>query len=122
MTTKAGAIYNFLSGFGIPAYPSTSVPDDAQLPYITYDFIDGAYGDVVHMLVNMWFRTFSEKVPNDKVQELSDAIGANGVMLTCDQGAMRVYRGTPFAQVARDPDDTIKRRYINIDVMYLTEN
>ena len=33
--TPAAAIYGFMAGFGIPVYAATSVPDEAEFPYIT---------------------------------------------------------------------------------------
>ena len=45
MTTKAATVHSFLAGFGIPAYAATSVPDDAEFPYLTYYLVDGAWGD-----------------------------------------------------------------------------
>ena len=34
---KQQAIHGFWSSFGITAYDENSVPDDAELPYITYN-------------------------------------------------------------------------------------
>ena len=36
-TTKAKAIHDFFNGV-LTAYPSTAVPDDAAMPYMTYTF------------------------------------------------------------------------------------
>lgn len=123
MSTKAAAVYGFLSGFGIPAYAAASVPDDATEPYLTYALPVGAWGDAeMAMEVNLWYYGDGEKAPNAKVQEISDAIGLGGVLLPCDGGAVWVKRGSPFAQSVTDgtTDDKIKRRYINIDLEYIT--
>ena len=128
--TPEAAIYNFLSGFGIPAYASTSVPDrdgeDAPpdlFPYITYDLIENGWedGEVV-IPVNVWYRTESEREPNAKVREIAYAIGMSGVTLRCDGGMLWLKRGTPWSQSVNvsGEDDMIKRRYLNIDVEYLT--
>ena len=37
MTETSRALYQFFSGFGIPAYGKNNVPNGAQLPYITYE-------------------------------------------------------------------------------------
>lgn len=34
--TKNEAIYRFFSGFGLEAYPTSSVPEDVIFPYLTY--------------------------------------------------------------------------------------
>ena len=120
--TQEAAIYAFLSSFGIPAYASTSVPDGRPFPYLTYDLVlnDWDGGEAV-MVVNVWYRTESEAIPNAKVREVYQAIGDGGVTLPCDGGMLWLKRGTPWAQAVSDgTDDKVKRRYLNIDVEYLT--
>lgn len=129
MITKAAALYRFFSGFGIPAYVSTSVPDDATFPRLTYEPVFGAFdftrttsGEMA-MSVNLWYRTESEAIPNSKAEEISEAIGMGGKMLSCDGGFIWLKRGSPFCQPMADADDpAVKRRYINITIEYLTAN
>jgi len=122
MTTKASAVYSFLSGFGIPAYATTAVPDDAAMPYLTYDLSTGAWGDGdVSMLVNLWYYGDSEKPANDKAQEISDAIGLGGSMVSYNGGGMWIKRGTPFCQSISD-EPKVKRRYINIDIEFISND
>jgi len=40
--TKAAALHQFFSGFGMDAYTDSSVPDDAVFPYLTYELINRA--------------------------------------------------------------------------------
>lgn len=122
MSTKAAAVHSFLSGFGIPAYAASSVPDDAVYPYLTYNLVDGAWGDTeLAMQVDIWYYGDGEAAPNTKVQEISHAIGLSGVLLRCDAGCIWVKRGSPFAQaVTESTDDKMKRRYVNIDLEYFT--
>lgn len=122
--TKAAALLNFFKGFGIDAYPDTSVPEDASFPYLTYSPIFDSYrGEEIFIPVNLWYRTTSEKTPNDKAQEISKFIGMGGRIVLCDEGALWIKRGSPFVQsmVAGD-DNTLKRRYINITVEYITSD
>lgn len=124
--TPEAAIYQFFNGFGIPAYAATSVPDkdEVTFPYITYDLtVPGELGDGESMMTaNVWYRTESEAEPNAKVREIGRAIGKGGVTLRCDDGAVWLKRGTPWAQSVSisGEDDKIKRRYLNVDVEYLT--
>lgn len=106
------------------AYASTSVPNDAVLPYLTYDASVGAWDSgEMPIAANIWMRTFSEAVPNAKAQEVSEAIGDGGVILLCDGGYVWLKRGSPFCQSMRDDtDESVKRRYINITAEYLTQN
>lgn len=123
--TKAEALYAFFSGFGIPAYASSAVPDDAVFPWLTYDLStsawDGDNGGDVSLTVNLWYCTTSEAAPNAKAEELSKAIGLGGKLLPCDEGVIWLKRGSPWCQSLQDDSDSmIKRRYINITAEYMT--
>jgi hypothetical protein len=121
MMTKAAALQSFFEGFGIPAYPSTSVPDEAEMPYLTYAPYFAAFGDgQVNIQVNIWMRTESEAKANAKAQELADAIGRGGVTLDCDGGAVWLTRGSPWCQPVRDDDSGVRRRLVNVNAEYLT--
>lgn len=120
--TKGAAINQFFNNF-LTAYPATSVPDNAQMPYLTYDYMDGSFYDgSYNMAVNLWYRTTNEAEPNAKAQEMSRAIGSTGLIIRCDGGGLWIKRGTPFCQVVKDVDNAIKRRYINVIVEFLTND
>lgn len=125
--TKDKALYAFFSGFGIPAYPSTSVVNekgeaDVVFPYLTYTPVFDAWGGgPVSLTVNLWYYTESEAVPNAKAEELSQAIGMGGVRVPCDEGVIWLKRGSPWCQsLADEIDPAIKRRYINVTAEYMT--
>lgn len=120
--TKSQALQTFFSSFGMTAYTSTSVPDDVIFPYLTYDLITGAWGDEqAAITVNLWFYTESEAIPNAKAEEISKKIGLGGITIPCDDGIIWIKRGSPWCQSLTDETNkTIKRRYINITVEYLT--
>lgn len=122
MTSEA-AIYQFFSGFGIPAYASTATPSDAEFPYLTYDLIMGMWNELeVNMPVNVWYRTESEAEPNAKVREISKAIGYGGVQIPCDGGTLWLKKGSPWAQAVRveGEDEKVKRRYLNVNIEFHT--
>ena len=121
--TKGAALQSFFDSI-MTSYAASSVPDDATLPYLTYELITSAWnGGEVGLTVNMWFRTTSEKEPNAAVDRLSKAIGLGGVFLHCDDGVIWLKRGSPWSQSLKDATDkTIKRRYINVTAEYLTLN
>ena len=123
--TKGAALHEFFNRLqGMPAYPETDVPRGAGFPRMTYSVPVGAWGGGEEALtISMWFKTESEAIPNAKAQELSELIGAGGVMLPCDGGAIWVKRGAPWCQSLTDESDsTLKRRYINVSVEYITLN
>lgn len=120
--TPEAAIYQFMNGFGIPAYAATSTPSDATFPYITYDLVVGEWGrSEVNMPVNVWYRTDSEAEPNAKVREIRDALKHGGVQLECEGGTVWLKQGSPWAQSVRveGEDEKVKRRYVNVNVEYL---
>lgn len=121
--TKGAALQSFFDSI-MTSYAASSVPENATLPYLTYELITSAWdGGEVGLTVNMWFRTTSEKEPNAAVDKLSKAIGLGGVFLHCDDGVIWLKRGSPWAQSLTDETDkTIKRRYINVTAEYLTFN
>lgn len=120
--TKEEALHRFFSSFGMDAYGETAVPADAALPYLTYRLATGGWGDGESgITVNLWFRTESEEIPNEKARELSRAIGMGGQILRCRDGAVWLKRGSPWCQsLSDDSDKHIKRRYINVTAEYLT--
>lgn len=119
--TKAAALYNFYSSFGLTVYEENSVPEDASFPYLTYNVSTGSFGEDNAMYINLWYRSTSWTGINAKTEEISTAIGRGGKVIKCDDGAIWMKRGSPFAQSMGDPeDDLIKRKYINITAEFLT--
>ena len=122
--TKAAALYNFWSGFGLPAYEETTVPtgDDAPaFPYITYQVVTDSFGSEVPLSGSVWYRSESWLQINAKAEEISEYIGRGGRLIPCDGGAIWLKRGQPFAQsMSDDADDMIRRKYINITAEFLT--
>lgn len=123
--TKASALYNFFSSFGIEAYDETLVPtgDEApKFPYLTYQLITDSFDNEVLIPVSLWYRSEASLLAlNTKTEEISQRIGRGGVFLDCDGGKIWIKRGSPFAQTMSDPEDnTIRRKYINITAEFLT--
>lgn len=115
MTTKAAAFHTWASSFGIPAYSSASVPEDASLPYITYDFGAASFGEQFACTLNVW-TDGSDADANAKATAICDSLPAYA---RCDGGALRLEAGSPAWQAVLDESD-VKRRYINVDVENLT--
>lgn len=124
--TKAGALYNFFSSFGIEAYEETLVPtgnEAPKFPYLTYQLITDSFDNEVLIPVSLWYRSEASLFAlNSKTEEISQRIGRGGVFLDCDGGKIWIKRGSPFAQtMSGDADDkTIRRKYINITAEFLT--
>ncbi len=119
--TKDVALQSFFESFGLATYPVSSVPDDTVFPWLTYEPVFDSWGNSVSITVNLWFRTESEKIPNNKAFEIEEAIGEGGKTIKCDEGIIWIKKGSPFCQNLRDEtDDLIKRRYIQLTAEFLT--
>ena len=117
---KEQAIHTFWSSFGIPAYDEYSVPDDAKMPYITYNVVDDILDKPVVMHGSLWYRSRSWAEIVAKKKEIADFL-EGFVTYKLDTGWVWIVQGSPFAQRMNDPnDDNIRRIYINIQAEYLT--
>lgn len=113
--TKAAAIYQFWSGFGLTAYEENTVPTDATFPYITYQLSTDSLGYDVAGSASLWYREDSWVTCNAKTEEIAQHIGFGGKIIKFDGGRIWVKRGSPFAQnMGDESDDLIKRKYINV--------
>ena len=121
--TKAAAIYQFWSGFGLTAYEENTVPNDAAFPYITYQLVTDSFDREIPLSASLWYRSESWTAINAKTEEISQKISRGGKIISCDGGAVWLKRGQPFAQnMGDESDNLIKRKYLNLSVEYLTAN
>ena len=119
--TKAAAIYQFWSGFGLTAYEENTVPTDAVFPYITYQLVTDSFDREVPVTASLWYRSESWTGINAKTEEISQRISRGGKIIPCDGGAIWLKRGQPFAQnMGDESDDLIKRKYLNITAEFMT--
>ena len=119
--TKAAAIYQFWSGFGLTAYEENTVPTDATFPYITYQLVTDSFYREIPLAASIWYRSESWAGINAKTEEISQRISRGGKIIPCDGGAIWLKRGQPFAQSMGDEsDDLIKRKYLNITAEFMT--
>ena len=119
--TKSAAIYQFWNSFGLTAYEENTVPTDATFPYITYQLVTDSFDREIPLTASLWYRSESWTTINAKTEEISQKISRGGKIIPCDDGAIWLKRGQPFAQIMGDEsDDLIKRKYLNITAEFLT--
>ena len=119
--TKAAAIYQFWSSFGLTAYEENTVPTDAAFPYITYQLVTDSFDREIQLSASLWYRSESWTAINAKTEEISQKISRGGKIIPCDGGAIWMKRGQPFAQnMGDESDDLIKRKYLNITAEFMT--
>ena len=119
--TKEAALQAFWSSFGLPAYEENSVPAQTKPPFITYEANVDSFGNVIPLAASIYYKSESWLTINAKEREISQRIGS-GIHLECDDGYLRLYRGSPWATPMTETDSTIKRKYLNLIAEYLTTN
>lgn len=115
---KVEAVNGFFNSFGWKAYDEGTVPTGATMPYITYSLQTDAFNEQVSLTVNLWGRGTSWRAVEEKVADISSAIGRGGKMIGYSGGAVWIKRGSPFAQRVVDEDDDVRRIMILIDAEY----
>jgi hypothetical protein len=115
---KWQALDAFWNSFGIPAYDQNSIPDNTQMPYITYEATVANFDKPVMLNASLWYRQTSWKNISDKADQIAKYIGYCYKSIPFDGGYLIMYLGTPFAQRMSDVDDTVKRIYLTIDAEF----
>lgn len=110
MTKTARALKAFYSGFDIPAYSENDVPDDVDLPYITYSVADSDFGAPVTHQCRVWYRDTTPVAAFTKADEIVAAIGS-GVMLD----GVCIRPGNPLMQ-KQPTEDELQVVYINLQL------
>lgn len=118
--SKWKGLHGFWSSFGIPAYDASAVPDDAQMPYITYTGIVAGFEDVIPIEGHIWYHSTSWAEASEKADEIAAAVSPHRLVQLGDREYLFLAKGSPFAQRMADTDDTVKRVYINIMAEYFT--
>ena len=106
------AFYDFWSSFDIPAYPEDGVPDDAVLPYITYNVIIPHWASSAVVNARVWYRSTSYAEVTAKAQAISERIG-EGVAIG---GGVYLFKEDNFLQFQPydASEDTIKVAYLSM--------
>ena len=118
--TAMQSLQKFWEGFGLPAYNELTVPDDATLPYITYEASEDYFNSTLAQTASLWYRSPSWTAIIDKEQEIASFIGRGGRMIAFTDGTFWIKRGTPWAQRMSDPsDEMIRRIVLNIEIEFM---
>lgn len=120
--TVAQVLNNFWNSFGLPAYDENTVPDNAVMPYITYEVSDSFFGALSDMSqsASIYYRSTSWVDITEKADEIAEFIGRGGRMLAVDGGAIWVKRGNAWAQRMPETADRMVRRIVlNYEVEYI---
>lgn len=115
MINTARALYQFWSGFGLPAYAVDTVPSDAVLPYITYSLVESESLEPATHYAQIWYRTNSNSVVLAKADQVKAEIGT-GLVLSCEGGYVVLRPSSPFVQMMVGEDPAERCAYINLQI------
>lgn len=115
---KIQALANFWKSFNIPAYDESTVPDNAQMPYITFQVSVGEFGDDVASSVSVWYYSQGWKTIEQKVKQIEEKLKNGGVQIPYDEGTIWIKPSLPFLQRVEDSNDMVRRYLINTFVEY----
>ena len=117
---KEQSLHKFWSSFDLPAYDELTVPEDAKLPYITYNVVDDKLDRPVSLHGSLWYRDTTWTAIDAKKNEIAQYL-EGFVTIKLDNGWVWLVQGSPFAQRMEEPnDEQIRRIYINIRAEFLT--
>ena len=116
MRNVAKTLKQFLNGFEIPAYTTLTVPDDVELPYITYPLVQPEWDQKTSFYIQGWYRTTTYDDMLAKADRIMGEIGT-GLKLRMNGGYMVLYPETPFFQlVPSEEDNDVRSFYLNLSI------
>ena len=120
---KAQALHNFWSGFGLTAYDELTVPDDAALPYLTYETKTDNFENRISLSASVWYRSTSWAAAEQKVAEIAQYIvKQDPCTIPIESGRIYITKGSPWAtRMLDNTDNGVRRILMNINVEFLTE-
>ena len=116
---KVQALDSFWNSFGWDAYDETSVPDNASLPYITYEVSTDSFNESVPLSASLWMQSNSWKDITLKEMEIAEAIGRGGKMVAYEGGAFWVTKGSPWSYRVQGENKQTRRITLNILVEFI---
>lgn len=114
MYRTAAALKTFFSGFGLPAYAADSVPDDVELPYISYSMSVPEWNAKASLHAQVWDRTTSNTGIIRVADQITAAIGENGINIPVEGGYLIIWPESPLIQIMVDGD--YRSAYINLSI------
>lgn len=113
MRNTAEALKTFFSGFDIPAYTLDSVPENVQLPYITYPLLEPEWNEQANFYCQIWYRKKNLGELLIKADQVVAAIGT-GILVPIMGGYLAIYPSTPLMQTLTD--DYSQSIYISLAI------
>ena len=116
MMNTARALYEFWSGFGLPAYTVNTIPDEADPPYITYSLVEIESLEAGTHYAQIFYRATSNEALLRKTDEVLNVLGSKGCSIPCEGGSVVLRPANPKVQWMTDENPEIRYAYINMQI------
>lgn len=121
---KWQAQQEFWSSFGLTAYDELTVPDDAAMPYLTYEAVSGNLGAKTTVSASLWYRSNSWREISQKSEYIAGSIYEDPrPAIQIDGGYMmvRLPDGTMHSDRMEEPNDKqVRRIRFVVEIEFLT--
>ena len=121
---KWQAQHEFWGGFGLTAYDELTVPDDAVMPYITYEAVAGNLGAKTLVSASLYYRGNSWLEISQKADQIAQSIYSDArPAIKIDDGYMmvRLPDGTMHSDRMDEPTDrSVRRIRFFVELEFLT--
>lgn len=119
MKQTATALYDFASSFGWDAYPERGVPNDAELPYITYTLQENDFRTPGLIQMRLWNVSEGYDEINSMVDKIEKEV-QHGKNLFTESGIVYLYKGSPWCQFQPSEEPNLKIAYLNFIAHFAT--
>lgn len=120
MPDKWEALQQFWETFGIPVYDENTVPNEAEMPYITYEAKTANFDKPLFLSAQIFYYSPSWREISQKADEIAKYIGYGYRIRKIDGGYLYIQQGSPFAQRMSESSDMVRRIVINISAEFFT--
>lgn len=114
MINTAKTLKTFYGGFGIPAYTLESVPENVNLPYITFPLTEPEWNEQASTYCQVWYPKNRLADLLAKADSIVAAIGSTGIKFAQPGGYCVLYPSTPLIQILTD--EHTQSAYINLAI------
>lgn len=123
MTGLKQALQSFWVQFGVPAYLDDDVPQDAQLPYITYGVSQSDFNGSGVQTAFVWCdkeSPYGNRWRTAMADKIETAFPVGGLMIAVDEGYIILYRNSSaFLRDWQDPNDP---NVLGVRVSYIVQH
>ena len=113
------ALNTFWNSFEVPAYEVATIPEDVEMPYITYEGSVDNFGNEIATNVNLYYKGKSWKAITQKLDEIDDAISDGVYVNFGNKKSLLIRKANPFAQPVPEDDEQVRRYILNLTYEYI---